>query len=62
MSDGPRWQFKICTKGSCLRTVAGAETPPPHGGEIKDIIAGIIGVENFYFFGRDGKMPDLRGI
>lgn len=51
-SDGPRWQFKICTKGSCLRTVTGGELPPPHGSEIKEIIAGIVGEENFYFFDR----------
>lgn len=49
--DGPHWQFKICTKGSCLRTVAGAEAPPPHGREISKIMAEIIGEDNFYFFG-----------
>lgn len=51
-SDGSRWQFKICTKGSCLRTVTGAETPPPHGSEIHKIMTEIIGEDNFYFYGR----------
>ncbi len=55
MSVGPRWQFKICTKGSCLKTVTGAEVPPPHDREVRDIIAEIIGEENFYFF--DRKSP-----
>ena len=43
MPAGQRWQFKICTKGRCLRTVVGAEEPPPHGRGIRDIISEIIG-------------------
>jgi len=50
MSDGPYWQFKICTKGSCLKTVSGTTEPPPHGIEIKKILAGIVGENNCYFF------------
>jgi len=49
-SDGIHWQFKICTQRSCLRTVCGTIKPPPHGVEIKKILAGIIGEENCYFF------------
>ena len=45
------WQFKICTKGGCLRTVTGGATPPPHTREIKELLAGIIGEENLYFYG-----------
>lgn len=56
MPDSPHWQFKICTKESCLRTVVGAEEPPPHGREIKEIIAGIIGEDNFYFFDRKNRI------
>ena len=52
MTDCPCWQFKICAKGSCLRTIAGTAAPLPHGKEVKEIIAGIIGEDNFYFFGR----------
>ncbi len=57
-SDRLHWQFKICTKGDCLRTVTGGELPPPHGGEIKEILAGIIGEENIYFF--DCRAPIFR--
>ena len=49
-SDGKHWQFKICTKGKCLRIVSGSIEPPPHGQEIKDILVEIIGDENCYFF------------
>ena len=48
--DGNHWQFKICTQRSCLRTVCGTIEPPPHGAEIKKMLAGIIGEENCYFF------------
>ena len=51
-SDRSHWQFKICTKGGCLRTVTGGELPPPHGNEIKEMLAGIVGEENIYFFDR----------
>ena len=47
--DGPHWQFKICTKGRCLRSISGSMEPPPHGQEIKDILTKIIGEENCYF-------------
>lgn len=50
MSDGPHWQFKVCTKGSCLRTISGTTTSPPHGEEIKKIIVDIVGEENCYFY------------
>jgi len=48
-SDGNHWQFKICTQRSCLRTVCGT-IEPPHGAEIKKMLAEIIGEENCYFF------------
>ena len=48
-ADGPHWQFKICTKGSCLRTITGTTEAPPHGREIKDILTSIMGEENCYF-------------
>jgi len=50
VSDGNHWQFKICTQRSCLRTVRGTIEPPPHGIEIKEILTGIIGEDNCYFF------------
>jgi len=49
-SDAKRWKFKICTQHGCLRTVCGTIEPPPHGAEIKKMLAGIIGEENCYFF------------
>ena len=49
-SDSNHWQFKICTQRSCLRTVCGTTAPPPHGEEIKKLLAGIMGEENCYFF------------
>ena len=49
-SDGNHWQFKICTQRSCLRTVCGTIEPPPHGVEIREILTGIIGEDNCYFF------------
>lgn len=49
-SDSNHWQFKICTQRSCLKTVCGTTAAPPHGVEIKRILAGIIGEDNFYFF------------
>ncbi len=49
-SDSNHWQFKICTQRSCLRIVSGTIEPPPHGLEIKKILAGIIGEDNCYFF------------
>ena len=49
-SDSNHWQFKICTQRSCLRTVCGTIEPPPHGVEIKKILAKIIGEDNCYFF------------
>jgi len=49
-SDSTHWQFKVCTKGSCLRTISGTIEPPPYGHEIKEIIVGLIGDENCYFF------------
>ena len=49
-SDSNHWQFKICTQRSCLRTVCGTIEPPPHGVEIKKILAEIIGEDNCYFF------------
>ena len=49
-SDSNHWQFKICTQGSCLRTVCGTTVPPPHGAEIKKMLTGIIGEDNCYFF------------
>lgn len=49
-SDGKHWQFKICTQRRCLRTVCGTIDPPPHGVEIKQILTGIIGEDNCYFF------------
>lgn len=48
--DSNRWQFKICTQRSCLRTICGTIAPPPHGMEIKDKLIEIIGEENCYFF------------
>lgn len=48
-SDKPRWQFKICAKDGCLRTVSGT-SEPSHGKEIRDLLIGIVGEENFYFF------------
>ena len=47
--DSNRWQFKICTQRSCLRTVYGT-TEPPHGAEIKKILSEVIGEDNCYFF------------
>ena len=49
-SNNNHWQFKICTQGSCLRTVCGTTDPPPHGAEIRKILTGIIGEDNCYFF------------
>ena len=49
-SDSNHWQFKICTQRNCLRTVCGTIEPPPHGVEIKRVLAGIIGEDNCYFF------------
>lgn len=49
-SDGIHWQFKICTQRSCLKTIRGTTEAPPHGMEIKKILAGIIGEDNCYFF------------
>jgi len=49
-ADGDSWQFKICTQGSCLRTICGTSESPPHGMEIKKLLAGIIGEENCFFF------------
>ena len=49
-SDSNHWQFKICTQSSCLRTVCGTIEPPPHGVELKRMLAGIIGEDNCYFF------------
>ena len=49
-SAGRRWQLKICTQRSCLRTVCGTSELPPHGREIQKILAGIIGEEHCYFF------------
>ena len=49
-SDSNRWQFKICTQRSCLRKVCGSIEPPPHGAEVKKMLAGIIGEDNCYFF------------
>ena len=34
------------------RETLGAAEPPPHGVEIRDILAGIIGAESLYFFDR----------
>lgn len=52
--DAPRWQFKICTKGRCLRAVIGSDEVPLYGREIGELISGIIGEENFYFFNHAG--------
>lgn len=49
-SDTKHWQFKICTQHGCLRTICGTIEPPPHGEEIKNILLGIIGEDNCYFF------------
>lgn len=49
-SDSNHWQFKICTQRSCLRTICGTIKPPPHGAEIKKLLAEIIGEDNCYFF------------
>lgn len=49
-SDSNRWQFKICTQRSCLKTIRGTTEAPPHGVEIKRILTGIMGENNFYFF------------
>lgn len=49
-SDATHWQFKICTQHGCLRNACGTTAPPPHGAEIKKILAGIIGEDNCYFF------------
>ena len=48
--DSNRWQFKICTQRSCLRTVCGTVEPPPHGEEIKKMLSEIMGEGNCYFF------------
>ena len=48
-SDRNHWQFKICNQRSCIRTICGTYEPP-HGAEIKRILAEIIGAENCYFF------------
>ena len=48
-TDTTHWQFKICTQHGCLRNICGSTTPPPHGEEVKKILAGIIGEENIYF-------------
>ena len=48
--DSIHWQFKICTKKSCLRIVCGTIEPPPHGIEIKQALIEIIGKDNLYFF------------
>ena len=48
-SDSNRWQFKICTQRSCLRTVCGT-IEPPHGAKIKKILSDVIGEDNCYFF------------
>ena len=49
-ADSNHWQFKICTQRSCLRTISGTIEPPPHGAEIKKMLAEIIGEDNCYFF------------
>lgn len=49
-SDRNHWQIKICAQRRCLRTVCGTTEPPPHGGEMKKMLAGIIGEENCYLF------------
>lgn len=48
--DSNHWRFKICTQRSCIKTIRGTTEAPPHGVEIKRILAGIIGEDNFYFF------------
>ena len=48
-SDTNQWQFKICTQHGCLRNVCGT-IEPPHGEEIKKMLAGIIGKDNIYFY------------
>lgn len=48
--DSNRWQFKICTQRSFLRTVCGTVEPPPHGEEIKKMLSEIMGEGNCYFF------------
>ncbi|MCM1222667.1 MAG: hypothetical protein NC548_50225 [Lachnospiraceae bacterium] len=47
-TDSNHYQFKICTQRSCLRTICGT-AEPPHGAEIKKVLAGIIGEDNCYF-------------
>ena len=48
-ADSNRWQIKICTQRSCLRTVCGTIELPPHGDEIKKMLENIIGEDNLYF-------------
>ena len=49
-ADRNHWRVKICTQRSCLRMVCGTIEPPPHGAEIKKLLAAIIGEDNCYFF------------
>lgn len=51
-SDPTHWMLKVCTKGSCIRSIKGSIEPPPYGHEIKKIIEKIVGNENCYFFDR----------
>ncbi len=50
-APGGRRQFKICAKGSCMRTVSGT-AEPLHEREISELISEIIGEENLYFYGQ----------
>ena len=38
LGDLPHWQFKICTKNSCLRTVTGDNNPPTRSLECHDVL------------------------
>ena len=53
-APGGRRQFKICAKGSCMRTVSGT-AEPLHGREISELISEIIGEENLYFMGKSER-------
>ena len=48
--DGCHWKLKICAKGRCLRSVEGTAELPPHGREIRELVAKIIGDENCFIF------------
>lgn len=48
--QGPRWQFKICSRGKCLKKIEGGDELPPHGEEIRKILLDTAGADDCWIF------------